>query len=118
MTRRPNRLGIYNDVREVADQALTHSGGSYTCPDQGKAQNFLHRFYRFRKLYRNIYHDDGSDCPYDKLMCPRLTDATVHFQIREAIGVFTPPASQVFTGDGDDELFNLAKDLADKFQGD
>jgi len=113
------RLGIYADVREVADLALAHGGGTFDLADKGAAVNFAHRFYRFRKLFREIYHADGSPCRYDTLVCPRVTDASVHFRIREAAGVFRPSrsASIATALAPDEDLFNIAAEIAAKLQG-
>jgi len=110
------RLGIYADVREVADLALAHGGGSYECTDTGTAQNFAHRFYRFRQLFREIHHADGSLCPYDRLILPRVETETVTFRIREHQGTFRPAGGKPMTHD-DDELFNIATQLAAKLKG-
>ena len=113
------RLGIYSDVREVADLALAHNGGTYDCADRGHAQNFAHRFYRFRKLFREVHHADGSPCRYDALIIPRVVDEHVHFQMREHRGVFRPAqrASTPTALAPDEDLFNIAADIAAKLQG-
>lgn len=113
-----NRLGIYADVREVADMLLAHGGGTYTLPDRGAAQNFAHRFYRWRILYRDLHHADGSECPYDKLICARVKDEHLHFTIRRAQGVFKPSGPSAGTAPTfDDDLFNIAEQIARKIQG-
>lgn len=114
-----SRLGIYSDVREVADLALAHGGGTYDCSDRGMAQNFAHRFYRFRKLYREIHHADGSPCKYDGLVLPRVTDASVKFNLREHRGVFRPSqrASIATALAPDEDLFDIAAQIAAKIQG-
>lgn len=111
-----NRLGIYSDVREVADLALVHSGGTYDCADKGTAVNFAHRFYRFRKLYREIHHADGSPCKYDSLVVPRVSDASVRFEIRQHTGVFRPSqrASTPTALAPDEDLFDIAAQIAAK----
>lgn len=114
-----NRLGIYSDVREVADMALLHGGGSYDCGDINIARNFTHRFYRFRRLFGQIHHSDGSSNPYDKLILPAVKDSHVRFRIRETTGIFRPAQrAPVATGLFDeDELFNVAENLRRKLQG-
>lgn len=114
-----NKLGIYADVREVADLALAHGGGTYDCADRGHAQNFAHRFYRFRKLYREVFHADGSPCKYDSIVCPRVVDEHVHFQLRTHRGVFRPSqrASTPTALAPDEDLFDIAAQLAAKLQG-
>lgn len=113
----PSRLGIYIDVREAADLALSHGGGEYTCTDTKTAQNFAHRFYRFRNLYRDIHHSDGSICKYDQLVLPRVTTDTVVFTLRKAVGVFKPAGSPAIPTSDDDDLFNIATQLAAKLKG-
>lgn len=119
MTTKANRLGIYADVREVADLALKHGGGSYDLADKGSAVNFSHRFYRFRQLYREVYHTDGSPCHYDRLILPRVTDNTVRFKIREHIGTFKPAGKpSIPTGlSPDEDLFSIAQQIAAKIKG-
>ena len=113
-----SRLGIYADVREVADMALEHKGGAYDCADKGTAQNFAHRFYRFRQLYRDIYHTDGSSCSYDKLILPRVESSTITFRVRGALGTFRPATPHAAIINDDDELFKIATQLAVKLKGD
>ena len=113
------RLGIYADVREVADLALAHGGGEYECEDTGTAQNFAHRFYRFRQLFREVHHSDGSPCDHDRLILPRVASPTVIFRIREHQGTFRPASRvTVATEFDDDELFNIAAQIAAKVKGD
>jgi hypothetical protein len=114
-----SRLGIYADVREVADLALAHNGGSYDLPDRAAAINFSHRFYRFRRLYGEIYHSDGSPNPYDKLIIPRPVDQTLHFRIRENIGTFRPAKQRSIPTAlaPDEDLFNIAQQLVAKIKG-
>lgn len=114
-----NRLGIYSDVREVADMALAHRGGTYDCADTGMAQNFAHRFYRFRTLFREIHHADGSPCKYDALICPRVTNASIHFRLREGIGVFRPSSSGRVAKAlaPDEDLFDIAQQIAARIKG-
>jgi hypothetical protein len=114
-----SRLGIYVDVREVADLALEHNGGSYDCETIGQARNFSHRFYRFRKLYGEIHHADGSANKYDRLILPGIKDNFVHFKIRQPVGAFRPaaaPSVPVALTD-EDELFNVAASFRRKLQG-
>lgn len=121
MTRnsKANRLGIYADVREIADLALQHNGGTYECSDKGSAVNFSHRFYRFRKLFREVHHADGSPCRYDALFVPRVIDASVHFRLREPRGVFRPSrvASAPIALAPDEDLFDVAAQIAAKLKG-
>lgn len=119
MPRKSNKLGIYADVREVADLALAHNGGSYELPDKGTAVNFSHRFYNFRKLYREVYHSDGSSCVYDKLIIPRVTSSTVTFKIRQQAGIFKPAHSSPvdLALAPDEDLFNIAQQIAANLKG-
>lgn len=121
MRKRTNRLGMYNDVREVADLALAHGGGSYDCEDHGAAVHFQQRFYRFRKLYAEMFHEDGTDSPYDVLKLPRVPpdSSTVRIEIRQHVGTFRPAGpGRVVTGlIGEDDLFQAAAELARKIQG-
>jgi hypothetical protein len=119
MKKNASRLGIYADVREVADMALTHGGGSYDCGDINIARNFSHRFYRFRRLYGAVYHADGSSNPYDKLILPAPRDGTITFRVREPIGVFRPARGPRIASalTGEDELFEVAENLRRKLQG-
>lgn len=112
-----SRLGIYSDVREVADMALEHGGGEYSCASFGEAKNFSHRFYRFRVMYKEIYHSDGSACNYDKLILPRVTDEKIIFKVRKHVGTFIPAKqSSVFEGETDDELFSIAARIKQQFE--
>jgi len=118
---RSNRLGMYADVREVADLALRHGGGSYDCADHGQAIHFQQRFYRFRKLYAQLNHEDGTDSPYDKLKLPRIPEdgCSVKLEIRQHVGTFRPSGPEVFSSlTGEDDLFKAASELARKIQGD
>lgn len=113
-----SNLGIYQDVREIADLALHHGGGEYYCETLNEARNFSHRFYRFRKAFNRTHHPDGSQSVYDKLYIPRITDNVVRLLIRKPKGTFrplteTPPSSS----EEADELFNIAAELAKKLKG-
>lgn len=114
-----NRLGIYADVRDVADLALAHGGGSFECESIGAARNFSHRFYRFRRLYGDIHHSDGSPNKYDVLICPGIKDNFVHFRIRQPVGTFRPAQAPAFDIGlaGDDDLFKAAEEIRRKLQG-
>jgi len=117
---RANRLGMYNDVKEVADLALDHGGGEYQCATHGDAMNFTHRFYRFRKLYNEIHHSDGSPCKYDKLMLPRVPkdSSTVRLNLRQHVGTFKPATdSRAVDISADDDLFDVASSIAKKIKG-
>lgn len=84
---RSNRLGMYQDVREVLDAALAAGGGAYECETHGQAVHWRQRAYRFRKLYAEQY---GGVSPYDALVLPRCDDATVYINLRKQVGVFKP----------------------------
>jgi len=110
---RSNRLGMYADVREIADLALAHGGGEYECLDNGAAIHWQQRFYRFRKLHASLHHIDGTDSPYDKLVLPRVKDSIVRLQVRQHVGTFRPAGPRVALDiQTDDELFNIAASLA------
>ena len=114
---RPNRLGMYTDVFEVLDAALASNGGSYTLPSHGKAVNWRHRAYRARKLWAEV-HGANKLSKYDKLTMPKVPEesATVIIRFISQAGTFIPnePGSEVVK---DDPLFDIARNLADKIEG-
>ncbi len=119
MKTRANRLGIYTDVKEVADLALAHNGGEYRCETHGHAVNFTQRFYRFRKLFNEVHHADGSPCIYDRLILPRVKpgETIVLLHIRQQVGTFAPATRTAIDITTDDELFDLASSIAKKLKG-
>lgn len=117
-----DRLSTFTDLVPILDQALTHGGGTYTLPDHGKAVNFRHRCYKFRKVYAEKFPGDPR---YDVLVFPRLNTDTcdVVIEIGRPMGVFTPagpattgifnPAPSV-AGDPTDDLLATAMELNKK----
>lgn len=119
MSRNPNRLGLFDDVKEILDAALAAGGGTYTCLTYGAAVHWRQRAYRFRKLYAEI-HGVKNSSVYDKLTMPRVVegDTVVHIITRQHTGVFTPNNQPAPTPLIEDDLFNEAADLARRLSGD
>lgn len=116
-----NRLGMYDDIRQILDAALTSGGGSFDLPTHGLAVHWRQRAYKFRKLYaQTLASDDSfSMSPYDKLTMPQIPDdsSTVVINIREVVGTFTPnrePSAPMDIPIPGDELFDIAKSIAAK----
>jgi hypothetical protein len=119
-----NRLGLYDDVRQILDAALASGGGSFDLPTHGQAMHWRQRAYKFRKLYaQTLASDDSfSMSPYDRLTMPTPADdsATVEIKVREVVGTFTPnrepyvPMEVPVVGD---ELFEAARSIAEKIKG-
>jgi hypothetical protein len=117
----PNRLGLYDDVRQVLDTALRSGGGRFDLPSHGLAVHWRQRAYKFRKLYaQTLAADDSfSMSPYDRLTMPKIPDdsSTVVINVREMVGTFTPNREPYSAEDipvPGDELFDVAKDIARK----
>ena len=113
MRTRPNRLGMYADVRDVLDAALRSNGGTFICATHGAAVHWRHRCYRFRKLYADTV---SADSPYDRLTFPKIPpeSSTVVINIIASPGIFVPSdPSAVVPGheEADDELLKAALDL-------
>jgi hypothetical protein len=118
-----NRLGLYDDVRQILDAALSSGGGAFDLPSHGLAVHWRQRAYKFRKLYANTLADGDTFAmsPYDKLTMPAVPDdsASVVINIREVIGTFTPnrePYAPEEIPIAGDELFDLAKSIAEKIK--
>jgi hypothetical protein len=119
-----NRLGLYDDVRQILDAALSSGGGAFDLPSHGLAVHWRQRAYKFRKLYANTLADGDTFAmsPYDKLTMPAIPDdsTTVVIKLREVVGTFTPnrepyvPLEVPVVGD---ELFEAAKSIAEKIKG-
>lgn len=116
-----NRLGIYHDVQEILDAALSAGGGTYTCATHGQAVHWRQRAYKFRKLYAEI-HGARASSQYDRLTLPRIepgsSEVLIHY--RQHVGTFTPAEStaafpDILTGD---ELLDEALRLAASLEGD
>ena len=118
-----NRLGMYDDVRQILDAALASGGGTFDLPNHGLAVHWRQRAYKFRKLYaQTLAADDSfSMSPYDKLTLPMIPDnsSTVIINVREVVGTFTPNREpyevQEIPVPGD-ELFDVAKGIAEKIR--
>ncbi len=121
-----NRLGMYDDVRQILDAAMQSGGGEFALTTYGQAVHWRQRAYKFRKLYAETLSSDKSLAmsPYDRLTMPRIDkDSTiVVIKVREITGTFTPnrePYAPVDMPVAGDELFDVAKDIANKIkQGD
>lgn len=123
----PNRLGLYDDVRQILDAALAAGGGVYSIPvvdgdiarAHGAAVHWRQRAYKFRKLYAQTIANDNTLAmsPYDKLsmkmVAPNSSDVVI--TVRQLTGTFKPNnepyASSV---EPEDELFDVARQIADK----
>ena len=120
----PNRLGLYDDIRQVLDAALQSGGGSFELTSYGSAVHWRQRAYKFRKLYAETLSADKSLAmsPYDRLTLPRIEEGscTVVINVREIIGTFTPnrePTMQIAMPVVGDDLFEAAQELAKKVRG-
>jgi hypothetical protein len=118
-----NRLGMYDDVRQILDAALSSGGGSFELPTHGKAVHWRQRAYKFRKLYaQTLASDDSfSMSPYDRLTLPMIPDdsSTVIINIREVVGTFTPnrePYAPTDVPVPGDDLFEAAQSIAQKIK--
>lgn len=116
-----NRLGMYDDVRQILDAALTSGGGQFDLPSHGMAVHWRQRAYKFRKLYaQTLAADDSfSMSPYDRLTMPQIPDdsSTVVINVREVVGTFTPnrePYAPTDVPVPGDDLFEVAKGIAEK----
>ena len=72
MSRNPN---TYLDVKRVFDAALAHGAARFRLPTPGKAQHFMQRAYRYRKLLFELEQEKFShipgyvaSTPYDNLV--------------------------------------------------
>ena len=88
-----NRLGIYDDVRHILDEALRSNGGTFTLAERGAAIHWRHRAYTFRKKYAESIYPKPS--PYDRLSFPRIEEGSsaVVIKVRTTPGIFTPNTS-------------------------
>lgn len=108
---RPNRLGMYADVRAVLDAAIAANGGTFSLADHGKAVHWRQRAYKFRKLFA----ETTSSSPYDALTLPVIPpeSSTVVIRLIGQPGIFTPADPTATLPDKpDDELLKTALDLA------
>lgn len=119
-----NRLGMYSDIRQVLDAALQSGGGTAECPSHGQAVHWRQRAYKFRKLFAETLASDDSFSmsPYDRLTMPKIPEdsSTVVINVRESIATFTPnrePYAPVDVPIPGDELFDVARGIAEKIKG-
>lgn len=118
MKHKPNRLGMYQDVRDILDAARSAGGGTYECSTHGQAVHWRQRAYKFRKLYAELLGPNESS-PYDQMVLPRVDvdSSTVIIAIRRQIGKFTPndePTDDLLVGDDLlDEALEIAKRIGD-----
>lgn len=113
---RPNRLGMYADVREVLDAALASGGGSYTLANDGAAVHWRQRAYRFRKMFAETLPPHELS-PYDALMMPKIVEGsgTVVIRLSAPKGVFQPNFVPEDTPSADD-LLDEALALAERLE--
>lgn len=109
-TPRPNRLGLYADVKEILDQCLKTNGGEYTLESYNKAVHWRQRAYKFRKLYAETL-SPGLLSPYDSITIPRIApnSSTVLLVKQKATGIFKPTRP---VKEEPDDLMKDAKDFA------
>ena len=108
---KPVRVGMYQHIREVLDQALSSSGGIYDAGSYGAAVHWRHEAYKFRKLFAEQTPNVPST--YDRLILRAINpdETFVKIEIRKSDGKFTPyniPESN----EPDDELLTFAKNLS------
>lgn len=117
MKPKPNRLGMYADLRPILDAALLHGGGTYECADHGQAVHWRQRAYQFRKLFAELYGLREFSI-YDKIIMPRVPpeSSTVTIRIREAAGTFTPAGDPIAEPLMGDDLFDEAAALAARLE--
>jgi hypothetical protein len=118
-----NRLGMYDDVRQILDAALASGGGEFALTTYGQAVHWRQRAYKFRKLYAETLASDKSLAmsPYDRLTMPRIDEGSnvVVIKVREIVGTFTPnrePYNAVEVPVAGDDLFDVARDIAAKIK--
>lgn len=104
----------FADIKAVLDQCLAHGGGTYSAPDPGKAVNFRHRCYQFRKQYREAIAPGAS--PYDMLIIRQILrgETDVKIEPQTLSGTFTPAEGAPLTSlpdDEDRELEEMAREL-------
>ena len=115
---RANRLGMYADIRQVLDAALTSGGGNFVCENYGAAVHWRQRAYKFRKLYAETY--PGKESPYDVLILRRVADndATIRIEVRQSSGLFIPQGGVTPVDFApDDELEAAANRLREQLEG-
>jgi len=85
---KPNRLGLYADVKQILDAALASNGGEFILSTHGEAVHWRQRAYRFRKAYAAAY----GHSPYDILTLPRIDvlSKVVKIEVQHSKGIFRP----------------------------
>lgn len=121
MKPRPNRLGMYADVKEILDAALASAGGELQMQSYGAAVHWRQRAYRFRKLFAETLGPKQLS-PYDVLTFPRIDEdsSTVVIKIQQTAGKFVPAKPAVHEPAGDsllDEALQFAETLKEKKNG-
>lgn len=116
-------LVLYEQEKKVLDAALASGGGHLDFATSGKAVQFRHRLYTFRKLYRESV-DPAS--PYDRLSIPKLAkgQTRVYIEVKTLGTVFVPKEGgepvagpEPMIADNDPLLLdalNLAEDILGK----
>jgi len=86
-------LAMFEDVKEILDQALASGGGEVTLASPGQAVRWRQRAYQFRKLMRGKV--DYSI--YDRLTLNKLEDgsAVVTIKVIQQAAVFAPAADGI-----------------------
>jgi hypothetical protein len=112
---KPNRLGMFTDVRQILDAALAAGGGTYECPDHGAAVHWRQRAYRFRKAYAETL-TLRAESKYDCIVMPRVPadSGTVTIMVRRQIGTFTPGTDGPSDVDIPDDLYDAAREIAER----
>lgn len=113
---KPAALVGYNDIKMILDEAAKSGGGRYVLDTSGQATHWRQRAYRFRKLYREVYPNDGR---YEQFNF-QLDGPAVIINPNRPTGTFIPaegeplpmnqPAAPILPEE-DDELFDAAKNL-------
>lgn len=108
---RPNRLGMYADVKEILDQCIAHNGGSYALHSYGAAVHWRQRAYRFRKMFAETL-PEGELSPYDVLTFPKIEEGSKSVVVvkQQAKGVFTPNEAAVAVATPPEEVDDLLAD--------
>lgn len=81
-------LAMFDDVKQVLDQAVAAGGGSVKLADDGKATHWRHRAYTFRKMYAETVEWS----PYDRLTLRKVIPGTgtVTIDVIKQDAIFTP----------------------------
>lgn len=110
---RSNRLGMYADIREILDKALSSGGGTMCFETYGSAVHWTQRVYKFRKLYAETLGADR-ESPYDRLTFRRpdkITFGVVIAPIGHESSKFIPDDGPAVDVPDEDDLLRQAKDL-------